>query len=299
MNSLNIIISFLIYSINSFNVNSLCKMNNLCKMNSLYKLNTNKNYIIKMIDSDNTNSNSNSNGNSDDESNYNADNIFNNSFKNIRSVNYDAKNDLWLVNLDIKNIHEANYSENSGNGENISESIVPSFNEFIKNRNFDKLVEDTAKVEKKLEYEHGDLKLLNYVITIEWTKNWVTNMVNFNERFPTFMYHDMHVMRTWAYTNTSMNYFYIGYFPEKVRLIHGPYYIAAVEVLPQKREFNVRLIIQNPNYMIDYEYDNKNKHIINFKNELRSLCQDSDAFFEFKDLKNFSSGRYYYSWLYE
>ena len=138
MNSLNIIISFLIYSINSFNVNSLCKMNNLCKINSLHKLNTNKNYIIKMIDSDNTNSDS------DDESNYNADNIFNNSFKNIRSVNYDAKNDLWLVNLDIKNIHEANYSENSGNGENISESIVPSFNEFIKNRNFDKLVEDTA-----------------------------------------------------------------------------------------------------------------------------------------------------------
>ena len=124
-------------------------------------------------------------------------------------------------------------------------------------------------------------------------------MVNFNERFPTFMYHDMHLMRTWAYTNTSMNYFYIGYFPEKVRLIHGPYYIAAVELIPQKREFNVRLIIQNPNYMIDYEYDNKNKHIINFKNELRSLCQDSDAFFEFKDLKNFSSGRYYYSWLYE
>jgi len=131
---------------------------------------------------------------------------------------------------------------------------------------------------------------------IEWAKIWNTDMVHIPNQFPTFMFQDMFKMRDFANINSSQTYFYIGFFPKKVDLKHGPYFIGAFELIPLKREFLTHAIIQNP-YYYTTNYD-KTK-LVDFKKELLALCRDADVFLKFSNLKNTQNERYYYSWLYD
>ena len=189
--------------------------------------------------------------------------------------------------------------------DNDTEYPFPSFYSFLRRRELDKKIkyfEKSKKIVKKEKYDDiistsKDLKLLNSLSTVEWTRNWIYDMVNYQNTFPQFMYRDMFAMRDFAINNTSQNYFYIGYFPTDIRLIQGPYYIGAFELKPQNREFHTMLIIQNPNYMIESEFDERK--MIKYKRELVNLTKDSMVFFKFAQLKNASNKRYFYSWLYE
>jgi hypothetical protein len=141
-----------------------------------------------------------------------------------------------------------------------------------------------------------DLKMLTPESVIEWAKTWTYEMVHIPNQFPTFMFQDMFKMRDFANINSSQIYFYIGFFPKKVDLKQGPYFIGAFELVPIKREFLTRAIIQNP-YYYNTNYD-KTK-LVDFKKELLALCRDADVFFKFSNLKNGKNERYYYSWLYD
>ena len=141
-----------------------------------------------------------------------------------------------------------------------------------------------------------DLKMLTPESVIEWAKTWTYEMVHIPNQFPTFMFKDMFKMRDFANINSSHTYFYIGFFPKKVDLKHGPYFIGAFELLPIKREFITHAIIQNP-YYYNTNYD-KTK-IVDFKKELLALSRDAGVFLKFSNLKNSNNERYYYSWLYD
>jgi hypothetical protein len=141
-----------------------------------------------------------------------------------------------------------------------------------------------------------DLKMLTHESVIEWAKTWTYDMVHIPNQFPTFMFQDMFKMRDFANINSSQTYFYIGFFPKKVDLKHGPYFIGAFELLPVKRDFLTHAIIQNP-YYYNTNYD-KTK-FVDFKKELLALCRDADVFLKFSNLRNTQNERYYYSWLYD
>lgn len=230
------------------------------------------------------------------EDNYLNNYTFNFSLKNIRSIDYDKKEDMRIKDLD-------NFKENK--------DTFPSFDEFLKkkakakeNEEILKYFKEAEEKEKKIkkqndniEYTSKDLKLLNNVATIEWAKKWIHNMVGYSNSFPKFMYQDMFLMRDFARENITGRYFYIGYIPSQTRLMHGPYYIGSFELIPERREFQTHLIIQNPNYMIEDKLDTH--RIVDFKKELVNMANDASVFFKFANLKYSSNERYYYSWLYE
>ena len=218
----------------------------------------------------------------------------NSSLANIKSIDYDEKQDMWIIDFD-----------NSKD----KEDTFPSFDEFLKKKakeqeevfKYFKQAEEKEKIIREqydnIQQTSKDLKLLNNVATIEWAKKWIHNMVGYTNSFPKFMYQDMFLMRDFARENITDRYFYIGYIPSDIRLMHGPYYIASFELIPENREFQTHLIIQNPNYMIQDKLDTH--RIVDFKRELINMANDASVFFKFANLKNSSNERYYYSWLYE
>lgn len=225
---------------------------------------------------------------------------------------YFLNNDTILNNATLNstflNIKKAEVKNNLENKE--SKDIFPSFAEFMrkkKKREEELLLKYFERAEEnerimrekydKINPTSKDLILLNNVQTIEWSKNWIHNMVCYTNSFPKFMYQDMFLMRDFARENYTNKYFYIGYFPSDIRLMHGPYYIGSFELIPQDREFQAHLIIQNPNYIIEDELNTS--RIYSFKQELINMANDALVFFKFSNLKNSSDGRYYYSWLYE
>ncbi len=221
---------------------------------------------------------------------------FNSSLANIKSVDYDEEEDMWVLDLD--------------NSEEKEEYKFPSFEEFLKNKKakdeeevlkyFKQAEEKERRIRESydnIEPTSKDLELLNNIATIEWAKNWIHDMVSYSNSFPRFMYQDMFLMRDFARENETKKYFYIGYFPSDTRLMHGPYYIGSFELIPELREFQTHLIIQNPNYMMEDVLDTHK--IVHFKEELVKMTNDAMVFFKFSNLKNSSNERYYYSWLYE
>jgi hypothetical protein len=221
---------------------------------------------------------------------------FNSSLANIKSVDYDEEEDMWVLDLD--------------NSEEKEEYKFPSFEEFLKNKKakdeeevlkyFKQAEEKERRIRESydnIEPTSKDLELLNNIATIEWAKNWIHDMVSYGDSFPKFMYQDMFLMRDFARENETKKYFYIGYFPSDTRLMHGPYYIGSFELIPELREFQTHLIIQNPNYMMEDVLDTHK--IVHFKEELVKMTNDAMVFFKFSNLKNSSNERYYYSWLYE
>lgn len=227
------------------------------------------------------------------EENFLNNNTLNSSLANIKSVDYDKEESMWILDLD-----------------NTEEESFPSFEEFLKKKRkhdeeevlkyFKQAEEKERRIRERynnIEPTSKDLKLLNNVATIEWAKNWIHDMVSYSNSFPRFMYQDMFLMRDFARENKTKKYFYIGYFPSDTRLMHGPYHIGCFELIPEMREFQTHLIIQNPNYMIEDELDTY--RIVHFKQELVKMTNDAMVFFKFSNLKNSSNKRYYYSWLYE
>ena len=141
-----------------------------------------------------------------------------------------------------------------------------------------------------------DLKLLTPEACVEWAKTWTFEMTHIPSQFPTFMFQDMFKMRDFGTINCSRNYFYIGFFPKKVDLKYGPYFIGAFELRPVKREFITHAIIQNPYY---YSSNFDKTKFVAFKKELLALCRDASVFLKFSNLKNTKNERYYFSWLYD
>jgi hypothetical protein len=252
--------------------------------------------------------------------------ICNNAFILPSNINLNNKVKLY------KNERNTLLLSNINNSNSISDSNSKSFYDFIKQNNLTlnveenyvenyvenyitKFVENYEKNETQNEtlthkylttynsYEKyikaplsKDLKMLTPESSREWAKTWTFEMIHESNQFPTFMFHDMFKMRDFCTINCSRNYFYIGYFPKKLDLKQGPYFIGAFELRPHSREFLTHAIIQNP-YYYNINYD-KTK-IVDFKKELLALCRDASVFLKFSNLRNSKNERYYYSWLYD
>lgn len=258
------------------------------------------------------------------------DNITNNFINNnnIKDIFYDEINDMWTINLNINNDDinnddinkdDINYNDTTFKNDNLDvysiefimnselnnkdDDNFPSFYKFLKEKEKKQLDEKNEFLKKKIEkYENfestsKDLKLLTSFSAAEWCKTWIYEMVHVPDYFPSFMFQDMFRLRDFSQKNHTKHYFYIGYYPSDTNLKKGPYYIGAFELKPDIREFHTHIIIQNPFYCIDNNYD-ENK-IKNFKKELINMTNDAFVFFKFNNLKDNSDERYYYSWCYD
>jgi hypothetical protein len=232
-----------------------------------------------------------------------------NSYNRIAQFNINMREVNTMMKLNESNIFNiTDMNELTSQSERDKEilSSFPSFNDYLIKRADEKikaLEEYNKKVEKnKKKFENinpksKDLKLLNSIITLEWSKNWVYDMISYNTDFGTYTYKDIFLMRDFANEHTENTFFYIGYFPSDMELRNGPFYIAAFELVPIKREFQTHLIIQNPNYLVENDYDEKK--IVNFKKELIEMTKEASVIFKFDYLKESSNLRYYYSWFYD
>ena len=292
------------YTLNYNKYNKICIMKHRYNINinineTEYKENLPSEYYKNNIDIDKDNSIDNINNNTVNNTDNNANNNANNNTNNINDIN-DINNKKFL-----EEYHKNNTVYYSFDNKNTKDNNTDNFN-YLKLDEIKKYINERKNIENKnfkkekylyIDPSSKDLKLLNNVITYEWAKNWIYDMVHYTNTFPTFMYQDMFLIKDFANANSSKQYFYIGYFPSDIRCIHGPYYIGAFELIPKMRELNTHLLVQNPNYMIENEYD-ENK-IVEFKRELIKMSQDAFVFFKFSKLKKGSNDRYYYSWLYE
>jgi len=220
-----------------------------------------------------------------------------NTNKTFNSTKFNKKESSWVTESVLQ---PANSTE---------EDNFPSFNKFLENRNkkeeeitrkyFEKADRKAREIEEEIKNPHSkDLKLLTYRDTIEWSRKWVNNMINYGpaDSYPKFIYDNIYDMREFCKQNISKRYFYIGYYPKDSK--NGPYYIGAFELIPAKRELITHLIIQNPNYLIS-DKDNINR-FINYKKELLQISYESNVIFKFDKLKKISGcERYYLSWTLE
>jgi len=229
-------------------------------------------------------------------------NTLNSSLENIKSVEYDEKEDMWILDLDnsVENEEKEEKEEKQEKEDNF-----PSFNKFLENRNknqeiitrkfFEKADKKAKKIEKEIKNPHSkDLKLMRYDETIKFAKLWIYDMINSGKSntYPKFIYDNIYDMREFCKENISRKYFYISYNPKDSN--NGPYYIGAFRLIPEKRELETHLIMQNPNYEISDE-----NRFINYKKELLRMAYEANVFFKFGKLKNSVNKRYYYSWLFE
>ena len=67
--------------------------------------------------------------------------------------------------------------------------------------------------------------------------------------------------------------------------------------MPKLREFRTHLIIQNPVYIVDNEYDRDK--ILEFKNQIIYMSKVANIFFKINTLNNSENKRYYYSWAFD
>lgn len=150
--------------------------------------------------------------------------------------------------------------------------------------------------DKSLEiYETNQVTLLNNVVTQEWGKKWIYDMVQqYNNYFPQYMYKDMFLMREYCEKNVKNTDFYIGFFPTIRKCIYGPYYIGAFKLNPITKIFSCKYIIQNPNYV-----DDNKSFFIEFKNNVKIVSKKAGATFDFSELKNLENKRYYMAWKYD
>jgi hypothetical protein len=274
MNYYNIILIFLnIICSNAFILTHNVRLSNKAK---LYK---NKRSALLICD------NSDSNSTSDSTSNSKA------FYEFIKQRNITLNVIIEETNNKKNNIDE-NYVENyitnfvdnyyKNNSQTETHKLLTSYNSYEKY-----IRESTSK----------DLKLLTSEASIEWAKTWTLDMIHQPNHFPTFMFQDMFKMREFGSINSSRTYFYIGFFPKTLNLKHGPYYIGAFELQPNKRHFITHAIIQNPYYYSNNNFDTTK--FVEFKRELLALCRDASVFLQFSNLKNTKDERYYFSWLYD
>ena len=262
--------------------------------------NNNKTFLnISTINFNNLNENNNNNNENN--------NIIINNNDNINNLNKNGN----LIHLNLNNELNDDYDD---------DHEFPSFYEFLRKRELNEIKQKEEYITKynnlgdkynkqiseknstnyekyNLEPTSKDLKLLTSFSTIEWARTWIYEMVHVPDYFPTFMFQDMFRLRDFSQKNHTKHYFYIGYYPSDSNLKKGPYYIGAFELKPDIREFHTYIIVQNPFYCVDNNYDEN--RIKNFKKELINMTKDAFVFFKFNNLKDNSDIRYYYSWCYD
>ena len=142
-------------------------------------------------------------------------------------------------------------------------------------------------------YESNQLKLLNNVISGQWAKSWIYDMVGFDKQaYPKYIYSDIYFMRDYIIKNHEDIDFYIGFYPKLRKCNNGPYFIGAFKLKPKSRIFLCNLIIQNPNYM-----DDDQSFFLDYKKDLINMCQLADVKFDYINLKNLENKRYWLSWI--
>ncbi len=140
----------------------------------------------------------------------------------------------------------------------------------------------------------GSLKILTHLNAASWAQNWL--MYISAEDSPVFdehYYMDYFNMRGLCNIYTNTNFFYMGYYPENINCNEGPMYISLFELLPAKRIFNCKIIMENPRYL---EY---NSTLKDFKTEIKRLTDTAYVFFQYTDLNTPGQLRYYLEWNYE
>jgi hypothetical protein len=137
-----------------------------------------------------------------------------------------------------------------------------------------------------------ELTLLNNVISGQWAKTWIYDMVGFDKQaYPKYVYSDIFYMRDYIIKNNKEYDFYIGFYPKKQKCDKGPYFIGAFKLIPNERMFSCNLIIQNPNYIeLDQSY------FLDYKKNLINMCEQADVKFDYINLKNLENKRYWMSW---
>lgn len=222
--------------------------------------------------------------------------LINNNHVRINKLILNNRNIVLSINSKFNFSNHDNNNESLANKNNLDDNF-PSFYKFIKQREEEKKRDLKNNKQYFMESSSKDLKLLQYISALQWSKNWIYEMIHLENNFPKFMFQDMYRMREFGETNSNKNFFYIGYFPPDSNLKQGPYYIGAFELLVKDRSFVTHLIIQNPHYFLHDKYDNCK--IIDFKKELIAMTNDANVFFKYANLKNSFDQRYYYSWVYE
>ena len=217
---------------------------------------------------------------------------YNSSFDNVKSIEYDEEQDLWILDLELPS-SESNDSEEKDN--------FPSFNEFLENRK----KKEQALVnqyyenpdEKKInDIQSKDLTMLTHSETIEWSKQWIYDMINYgpSNNYPKFIYDNIYDMRQFCSINKNNMFFCIGYIPNGS--IYGPYYIGLFELNSINRELYAHLIMQNPNYFV---IDNEKNRFNNYKKELIYITSKANLSLNYNMLKNIPNcNRYYLDWFF-
>ena len=146
---------------------------------------------------------------------------------------------------------------------------------------------------KKLENgESKHLVLLNYEITSEWCKNWLYEMSLYmkegDSEHPQFMFSDIMNMRIYCELNKEDQNIYIGFLSLNPDTKNEPLYIGAFKSIKGKRIINIERIIQNPKNTLEYA------SVIDFRNALYELGEDSYCNINIESLKNFSNDRYWF-----
>lgn len=140
----------------------------------------------------------------------------------------------------------------------------------------------------------GSLKILTHLNAANWAQNWLMYISEIDSPvFDEHYYMDYFNMRGLCNIYTNTNFFYLGYYPDGVICNEGPMYISLFELLPSKRIFNCKIIMENPHYI---EY---NSTLKKFKYEIKFLTDKAHVFFQYTDLNTPGQLRYYLDWNYE
>lgn len=183
-------------------------------------------------------------------------------------------------------------------------SLIASCNSFIASGHINYIKPEISKrttcisLEQDLfnsieEYDGGaELKLLTHLNAESWANAWLMHISH--ETTPFFdehYYRDYLNMLSVSASYTSKEYFYLGFYPERLRNYEGPKYIGVFKLLHKQRIFDTIIIIENPYYIDDPS------HLINFKYIITHMTDSSHVFFKFNGLKRPEQMRYYLAWM--
>ena len=113
---------------------------------------------------------------------------------NNRQIILSINNKLNFSNLDNKNLSLLNKKDLNNN--------FPSFYKFIQQREEEKKRDLKNNKQYFMESSSKDLKLLQYISALQWSKNWIYEMIHLENNFPKFMFQDMYRMREFGVKQT-------------------------------------------------------------------------------------------------
>ena len=171
--------------------------------------------------------------------------------------------------------------------------VIKFFTKLYNPRTFVSLNENNKLYSSLEPPSGGQLKLLTHLNAASWSYNWL--MYISSDKTPDFdehYYMDYFNMRGMSNIYTDNDYFYLGFFPDKVITNNGPRYISLFELNNVKRVFNCKIIIENPHYIM------YNSSLKEFKQEIKQLTDAAYVFFKYSDLNRPEQIRYYLDWNY-